>query len=317
MVIWAALALVPAAGVAVVQVGGAGAAATVGSAVAEPSTGRPSVTSPAAAAVTPAIATPATPDTPAAATAAVGSLGAAAAPTPASGSAASSIRRGAWAKPATRVNRLVLVGDSLAQEVTPFLQFLTPGKAFVPKFWGGTAPCDWRDVNLQANRSSVVVVTFTGNSLTECMSDGEGGHLVDEALVEQYRYDIGVLIDKARRVGARVVLVGQPLRAASFDADVEVNGINEMYQDYAAMFPYVSFVDAGRAVETPDGRFTDRLPCTPYDTDCAPDGTTVVRGDGVHFCPIVGENPCSVWSSGAFRFALVIASGANNPRIFD
>jgi hypothetical protein len=79
----------------------------------------------------------------------------------------------------------------------------------------------------------------------------------------------------------------------------------------------VSFVDAGRAVETPDGQFTDRLPCTPYDTDCAADGTTVVRGDGVHFCPIVGENPCSVWSSGAFRFALAIASGANNPRVFD
>lgn len=277
----------------VVQVGGAGAATSVGGAATE------------------AVATPS------ASTAGDETIGAAAAPLAAGVPATASIRRGAWAKPATRVNRIVLVGDSLAQEVTPFLQFLTPGKTFVPKFWGGTAPCDWRDVNLQANRSTVVVITFTGNTLTECMSDGEGGHLVDEALVEQYRHDIGVLIDKARRVGARVVLVGQPLRAASFDADVEVNGINEMYEDYAAMYPYVSFVDAGRAVETPDGQFTDRLPCTPYDTDCAADGTTVVRGDGVHFCPIVGENPCSVWSSGAFRFALVIASGANNPRVFD
>ena len=280
----------------VVQVGGAGAATSVGGAATEVA---------------------AAPSASAASAASDETIGAAAAPLAAGVPAAVSIRRGAWAKPATRVNRLVLVGDSLAQEVTPFLQFLTPGKTFVPKFWGGTAPCDWRDVNLQANRSTVVVITFTGNTLTECMSDGEGGHLVDEALVEQYRHDIGVLIDKARRVGARVVLVGQPLRAASFDADLEVNGINEMYQDYATMYPYVSFVDAGRAVETPDGQFTDRLPCTPYDTDCAADGTTVVRGDGVHFCPIVGENPCSVWSSGAFRFALVIASGANNPRVFD
>jgi hypothetical protein len=309
VVIWAVVALVPAAGMAVVQVGGAGAAATVGSPAIDPAAARSSVSAPAIAAVA-AAASPADSNV---AVGAAAASGRAAAGVP----AAASIRRGAWAKPATRVNRLVLVGDSLAQEVTPYLQFLTPGKTFVPKFWGGTAPCDWRDVNLQANRSTVVVITFTGNTLTECMSDGEGGHLVDEALVERYRHDIGVLIDKARRVGARVVLVGQPLRAASFDADVEVNGINEVYQDYAAMFPYVSFVDAGRAVETADGQFTDRLPCTPYDTDCAADGTTVVRGDGVHFCPIVGENPCSVWSSGAFRFALVIASGANNPRVFD
>ena len=229
----------------------------------------------------------------------------------------SSASGGGWTKPAARSNRVVLVGDSLAQEVTPFLQFLTPGKAFVPKFWGGTAPCDWRDVDLQANRRSVVVISFTGNSLTDCMSDGQGGHLVDEAVVDQYRYDIGVLIDKARRVGARVVLVGQPLRDATFDADVEVNGINEVYRQFAVAYPFVSFIDAGRAVELPDGRFTDRLPCTSYDVDCADDGMTVVRGDGVHFCPIEGENPCSVWSSGAFRFALVIASATNNPRVFD
>ena len=311
MVLCAALAVMPATAVAVVQVGGARAATSVDGARTD------AAMTPAAAVVPAALTSPVSPV--GAQTVGAQTVGAAAAPASldSTRSATASIRRGAWAKPATRVNRLVLVGDSLAQEVTPFLQFFTPGKAFVPKFWGGTAPCDWRDVNLQANRSSVVVITFTGNSLTECMSDGEGGHLADEAVVEQYRYDVGVLIDKARRVGARVVLVGQPLRAASFDADLEVNGINEMYQEYAAMFPYVSFVDAGRAVETADGQFTDRLPCTPYDTDCAADGTTVVRGDGVHFCPVVGENPCSVWSSGAFRFALVIASAANNPRVFD
>ncbi len=227
------------------------------------------------------------------------------------------VRKGAWGKPAARQNRVVLVGDSLAQEVTPFLQFLTPGKTFVPKFWGGTAPCDWSEVNLEASRTSVVVITFTGNSLTDCMSDGNGSHLVDGALVEQYRYDIGVLIDRSRRAGARVVLIGQPLRDSSFEADVEVEGINEVYREFAAAYPFVSYVDAGRAVETPDGRFAERLPCTAYDVDCAEDGQTVVRGDGVHFCPIEGENPCTVWSSGAFRFALAIASAANNPRMFD
>lgn len=223
---------------------------------------------------------------------------------------------GAWVRPAARTNRVVLVGDSLAQEATPYLRFLAGSKQFVPKFWGGTAPCDWLSVDLEATRASVVVVSFTGNSLTPCMADDAGGYLQDQALVDRYRLDLGVIVDAARRAGARVVLVGQPLRAASFGADVEVEGINEVYRNYAAAFRFVSYVDAGRAVEGPDGAFAERLPCTRFDPDCV-DGTTVVRGDGVHFCPIEGENPCSVWSSGAFRFALVIASATNNPRPFD
>lgn len=222
-----------------------------------------------------------------------------------------------WQRPLARINRLVLVGDSLAQEVTPFLQFLTPGKAFVPKFWGGTAPCDWVNTNLEATRSSVVVVSFTGNSLTPCMADGAGGYLDDQPLVDKYRYDIGTIIDRARQAGARVVLVGQPRRAASFDDDAEVDGLNAMYRAFAGAYPFVSYVDAGATVETPDGQYADRLPCTGFDTDCAADGTTVVRGDGVHFCPNVGRNPCDVWASGAFRFGLAIAGAANKPQSYE
>ena len=55
---------------------------------------------------------------------------------------------GAWVRPAARTNRVVLVGDSLAQEATPYLRFLAGSKQFVPKFWGGTAPCDWLSVDL-------------------------------------------------------------------------------------------------------------------------------------------------------------------------
>lgn len=228
-------------------------------------------------------------------------------------------QRGAtlWRRPAGSVRRVVLVGDSLAQEVTPFVQFLTPGKPLIPKFWGGTAPCDWLNVDLQASRSSVVAITFTGNSLTPCMTGPDGVQLRGEALVEKYSRDILVLVDRARRSGARVVLVGQPYRAPGFDADLEVEGINQIYRTIAATLPFVSFIDAGAAVETPDGHFTDRLPCLPFDSDCAEDGTTLVRGDGVHFCPIVGENPCSIWSSGAFRFGSAIAAAVNDPRRYD
>lgn len=219
------------------------------------------------------------------------------------------IQTAAWPDPAPVVDRYVLAGDSLAQEVAPVLQMLLPDMPLVPKFWGGTAPCDWVGVDLEASPSSVVVVTFTGNSLTACMEDGAGGHLADQALVDRYRTDLGVLVDRARQAGARVVLVGQPHRAASFAAEFEVDGINQVLLEYAAAFPHVSYVDAGARVEHPDGTYADRLPCSELDPVCAPDGTTVVRGDGVHFCPAAGKNPCPVWSSGAVRFGLGIADG--------
>ena len=214
-------------------------------------------------------------------------------------------------------DRLVLVGDSLAHEVSPVIRYMTPGKDFVEKFFGGTAPCDWIDADLEATNSTVVVISFSGNSMTPCMIDETGANLIDERLVEKYRTDVGVLIDHATAAGARVVLVGQPVRDPRFDADLEVGGINVMYQDYAAAMPRVSYVDAGGLVENADGRFTDRLPCTDLDTGCAPDGTTLVRSDGIHFCPVVGTLPCPVWSSGATRFGLGIAAAANDPAAFD
>ncbi len=220
-------------------------------------------------------------------------------------------------EPPVVFDRLVVVGDSLAEATEPVFRYATPGKTFVRKFFGGTAPCDWLDDDLEATATTVVVITFTGNNLTPCMLDGAGAKLIDEPLVEKYRADVGVLIDHARAAGASVVLVGQPLRHPSFEAELEVDGINAVYREYAATMSQVSYVDAGQFVETSDGRYTDRLPCAVFDTDCAPDGTTVVRGDGVHFCPVVGVSPCPVWSSGAVRFGFGIASAANDPHSFD
>jgi hypothetical protein len=219
--------------------------------------------------------------------------------------------------PFRRSTRVVLVGDSLAQESAPFIEYLAAPRAFVPKFWGGTAPCDWVNVDLQASRRTVVVITFTGNSLTPCMTDDTGTFVRGAELVARYRSDVATLIDKARRAGAAVVLVGQPVRAAVFDADGEVAGINAAYQQFAETMPYVSYVDAGASVEAPDGTYTDRLPCTEFDTDCDADGFTVVRGDGVHFCPLQGQNPCPIWSSGAFRFSLAIVDAATRPWAYE
>jgi hypothetical protein len=217
------------------------------------------------------------------------------------------------AAPILETDRVVLVGDSLADEASSVIRYLTPGKLMIPRYFGGTAPCDWLDRELQATPTTVVVITFTGNNHGDCMLDAFDAPMVDDELVEKYTADVRVLIDRATAAGAWVVLVGQPRHHPVLDADVEIEGLNAAYRELADTLPHVSFVDAGHHVETPDGHYTDRLPCTEHDVDCAPDGTTIVRGDGVHFCPVVQVNPCPVWSSGAVRFGAAIATAVNDP----
>jgi hypothetical protein len=222
-----------------------------------------------------------------------------------------------WREPSGEMTRVVLVGDSLALEASQLVAYLTAPKEFGAMYFGGTAPCDWVDADLHADPTTVVVISFTGNSMTPCMSDGAGGFLVHGALAARYRADIETLINRSRQAGARVVLVGQPQHAPEYNDQDRVDAINGMFRQFAASWAGVSFVDAGAAVETPSGEYTDRLPCTWFDDDCASDGTTIVRGDGLHFCPIVGIPPCAVHSSGALRFSLAISGAANNPVAFD
>lgn len=206
---------------------------------------------------------------------------------------------------------VVLVGDSLAQQAAPYLQPLLGDRAFVPQFFGGTAPCDWLGRDLGATADSVVILSFVGNSSTPCMSDGRGGFLRGTALVERYRTDLTALVAQVQATGARVLLVGQPQRVGVADVQVEVDGLDAVYAELVEVAT-VSFVDAGAAVEDAFGAFTRTLPCLAGEAACGPDGTNVVRSDdGVHFCPGANPTPCDVYSSGAFRFASAIAGAVN------
>lgn len=208
----------------------------------------------------------------------------------------------------TAATSVVFVGDSLAEQAAPFLQPLVGGRTFVPQFFGGTAPCDWLGDDLQATATSVVVISFAGNSGTDCMTDGAGGFLHGQALVDKYRTDLTALVAQVRAGGARVLLVGQPQRRGEADVEIEVAGINQIYNELLQPGA-VSFVDAGAAVEDAAGAFTVTLPCLPGEAECGPDGSNVVRSDdGVHFCPGANPKPCNVYSSGAFRFATAIAA---------
>ena len=209
------------------------------------------------------------------------------------------------------IDRVVLIGDSLGEQVAPSLQSLIGDRTFVPDVFGGTAPCDWLGKDLSVTSTSVAVITFIGNSSTPCMADGAGDYLHGQALVDKYRSDVTSLVAQVRSSGARVLLVGQPQRLSGANAEIEISGLNALYAGLAES-GQVSFVDAGAAVEDASGAFVLRLPCMPGETQCDPDGSIAVRSeDGVHFCADALVLGCKEYASGAFRFAAAIANVLN------
>ena len=207
----------------------------------------------------------------------------------------------------TTATNVVLVGDSLADQAGPYLSAMIGTKSFTPRYFGGTEPCGWLDTDLGITASSIVVISFTGNSITPCMSDGSGGHLQGQALIDKYRSDVSALVTIALDLSAQVMLVGQPVQGDGVGGNDIVMGLNATYVDLARQQD-VTFVDAGAAVENPDGTFASSLPCLSNEQECDPTGSNVVRNDdGLHFCSGSTPEPCAVYSSGAYRFARTIA----------
>lgn len=228
-----------------------------------------------------------------------------------------------------RVPAVGIFGDSLAWEAEPYFRRLigASGERTLEFLAiGGTAPCDLQAVMDLAARSreiSVAVLAFGGNALTPCMS---GATASTTAKVERYRRDVGAAVATFKANGVPVVLVAPPISRADYEArNREAEAIGALYTQMVAEDPtWLSFVDAGAAVEGKGGRYTRTLPCL-RDEPCL--GTlvngqpsNVVRSpDGVHFCPVrsgdaAGQvDRCPVYSSGAYRYALALAEAALRP----
>jgi hypothetical protein len=224
---------------------------------------------------------------------------------------------------------VVFYGDSLGWESESQLRdaLLGAGVADVrTRTFGGTAICDWFDEmrkDAAELRPTVVVVEFSGNALTPCMTGPDGVSLgaSRDAYFEKYAHDIAEVLAIFSGSSSRVVFVGAPLsRRVEESHEADANHLNRMYEGFALLTPNVTYVDAGAAVLR-EGHFTETLPCLPSEpclggTDADGVPVNVVRApDGGHFCPGAPEarqgvtQTCPVWSSGAYRFAHAIADG--------
>jgi hypothetical protein len=179
--------------------------------------------------------------------------------------------------------RVLYVGDSMAWTSQHDLAALIAPWRLDTATFGGTAPCDWiervRDAVADA-RPAIVVVSFLGNNLTPCTAGATGVDLLDA-----YRRDVGSICLAAWP--ARCLVVGQPTVPADVGWTMPPSDEpTAMYRAGAARGSW-SFIDAGAAVELPDGGFDPSLR----------------DPDRVHFTP-----------EGAHRYASAIADAVRAPR---
>jgi hypothetical protein len=148
------------------------------------------------------------------------------------------------------------------------------------------------------------------------MRDSDGRALTGRTYMTKYREDATTVLAIFRAAGTIVYFAGAPI---SRQAELTHSGtaLNQMYATLTATNIGVRYVDAGQAVLN-HGRWTAGLPCLP-DEPCdrrpGSNQQNVVRApDGVHFCPVGGParrgvtGLCPVWSSGAYRYGLALAS---------
>jgi hypothetical protein len=219
-------------------------------------------------------------------------------------------------------SQIALFGDSLAWEAQPYWTELIHKDheaALTFDTFGGTATCDWlgrmREVESEYHPKEVQL-SFSGNNLTPCM---KGYELYTKAYYDKYRADTLTAIGIFNSGRTHVYLIGAPITQQQQSVP-NWQMLNMVYAEIAQADPArVTYVDAGRSVEGPDGTFAQTLPCLKGESCTGPtvDGTpsNIVRSsDGIHFCPSKEGNVggviggCPVYSSGAFRFARAMAA---------
>jgi uncharacterized protein YodC (DUF2158 family) len=206
-----------------------------------------------------------------------------------------------------------LFGDSLvfqAKDAWSDLMLKQGGYRVSAAGLAGSSTCQWFDTMAKERdefHPKIVAMSFSGNALAPCMKNADGTPLSDSEYVARYTADTRRAIET---FGPKVTfyLVGAPVSGGGDDR------VSQIYRKLAPQYPNVHFVDGGKYL-TPNHHFALTLPCLAGEQVCngpVVNGvhTNIVRSpDHAHFCPVdpgFGK-PCTVYSSGAYRFALVIA----------
>tara|TARA_Y100000590_G_scaffold83118_1_gene92628 strand:- start:162 stop:878 length:717 start_codon:yes stop_codon:yes gene_type:complete len=177
--------------------------------------------------------------------------------------------------------RVVLTGDSITDQVSPYLKWILGRVADVERrHHGGTALCDWfadrgDDLgfeNLEAWAPHVYVVDHGGNALTPCMAGADGVALAGEAYEAKYLADSERLLEIAARTDSRVLFVDQPVGRGDL-----LSGTHFVFRSMPERHPggHVRFLSTWPAV-SPDGRFLQSAPCKDVEPGCV-DGAGELR----------------------------------------
>lgn len=225
----------------------------------------------------------------------------------------------------------VLYGDSIMYESAPSIatQFAKKqGWTHAIRAFPGIAPCDLVPqlaTDLVALRPKVVTLETMGNSFVTCMLDANGVRLTfgSAAYYDRYRADFNAFFGLATAAGAKVVFI-TPLPQPYPTNMTVTRRLNEIAREEAAKFSGVSISAAPRNAVGVSGKFAPLKRCLANETvamGCDPVTRKIaVRApDGVHLCPAGYPTPesflafCSVYSSGARRFATAIVNATVSP----
>jgi len=202
---------------------------------------------------------------------------------------------------ANELLRVVLTGDSITDQVAPYLEWILSRTATIEHrhLWG-TATCDWFSNNrgdlgleyLESWQPHLYIVDHGGNGITPCMADAAGLPLTDEAYTAKYLADTEYVVELALRTGSRVLLVDQPVSRGDYRS-----GTGEIYRSMPVRHPegLVRFFSTWPAL-TPGGQFVQSAPCEVTEPGCV-DG----RGEPREPPPNV-----HLETLGAWRYAVAI-----------
>jgi hypothetical protein len=224
------------------------------------------------------------------------------------------------ARPDADPARVSLFGDSLTYQArAAFLAETVPlGVRFVTvSTRPGAALCDDRDAivrDLTSKRPDLLVLEYSGNSFTPCMTDERGGQLTIGSRMwrERYREDLDRIATIAASTGTDVVwATAPPVEKIGTPPDYPAR-IEAIARAVADRDPRVRVADTGAAVAAQDG-FARTLPCRPDEVAlCGADDRIAVRAeDRLHF-DCIGTidfmGGCIGYSAGARRYGAALAA---------